>query len=199
MKSLAILYPGCIEFEIMLACEILNKKFPVEVTTPDGNDHRGSNGMTFKSNMSFDEVDPSKYGIMLCPGGDPGSIIGNQKLNQILQAGYKNKAILAAICAGPLMLEQAGLLNGRHIAHGYAGSQKDWLINNQYFKDTILTDEQIIVDENIITARPDAFIEFAVEVAILAGCVTNDKAENLKNYYRGINKDIYKTNKVVQS
>jgi 4-methyl-5(b-hydroxyethyl)-thiazole monophosphate biosynthesis len=198
MKSLAILYPGCIEFEIMLACEILNKNFPVDVATPDGSDHKGSNGMKLKSNMSFEEVDPFKYKVILCPGGAPASVIGNQKLNQILQDGYKNKSILAAICAGPVMLEQAGLLNGRKIAHGYAGPQKDWLMSNGYFKSTTLTDEQCIVDGNIVTARPDAFIDFAVEVAILAGCVTSDKGENLKNYYRGLNKDFHKIEKVNQ-
>lgn len=36
MKTMALLYPGCIEFEIQLACEILNRKSPVNVVTPDG-------------------------------------------------------------------------------------------------------------------------------------------------------------------
>lgn len=184
-KALAILYPGCIEFEIMLACELLSKKFSVDVATPDGKDHEGSNGMTFKSNMSFDEVNPDNYKVILCPGGDPGSVIGNQKLSQILQGSFKNKAVLAAICAGPVILEQAGLLNGRRIAHGYAGSQKEWLLNNGYFKNTVLTDEQYIVDENIITSRPESYIDFAVEIAILTDCVTRDDGEYLKNYYRG--------------
>lgn len=186
MKSLVVLYPGCIEFEIMLACEILNKRFPIEIATSNGSDHQGSNGMTFKSNMSFEDVDPLKYRAILCPGGDPGSIIGNQQLNQILQMSYGNKTILAAICAGPLLLEQAGLLNGRRIAHGYAGAQKDWLLSQGYFKNTILTDERYVIDENIVTARPDSYIDFAIEVAMLTDCVTRDRGESLKNYYKGL-------------
>lgn len=184
-KTLAILYPGCIEYEIMLACEILNKKFPVEIATPEGKDHQGSNGMIFKPNMSFDEVNGDNYKAILCPGGDPGSVIGSQRLNQILQAGFKNKAVLAAICAGPVILEQAGLLNGRRIAHGYAGSQKEWLLNNGYFKNTVLTDERYIVDKNIITSRPESHIDFAVEITILTDCVTRDDGKYLRNYYRG--------------
>lgn len=186
MNTLAILYPGCIEFEIMLACELLNKKFPIEVATPDGKDHHGSNGMIIKSQMSFADVDVAEYKVILCPGGDPAIVIGNQKLNQIIQDGFKNNAVIGAICAGPVMLEQAGLLNGRKIAHGYAGPQKDWLLSKGFFKNTVLTDENCIVDDNIITARPYFYIDFAIEIAIAANCLEIKQGESLKNYYKGI-------------
>lgn len=55
-KTLAIFYPGCIEFETMLTCEIINKDLPVEVATP---------------------------------GGDPGSVIGNQRLSEVLSVIFK--------------------------------------------------------------------------------------------------------------
>src|SRR5690348_12311455 len=126
-KTFALFYPGCIEFEIMLACEILNRKFPVDVVTLDGSDHVGSNGMTFKAAMSFDDVDPSEYVAALVPGGDPGVLIGNQKLNVLLQEMSKAGAVLGAVCAGPVLLEQAGLLRGHRVAHGYAGPQLEFL------------------------------------------------------------------------
>ena len=185
MKTLAIFYPGCIEFEIMLACEILDKDFPIEVATPTGEDHVGSNGITIKANTSFDLIDPNKYKVVLVPGGDPGIIIGNQKLSQILQQAHANKSILGAICAGPIALEQAGLLKNRRIAHGYKGPQQKWLIENGFFMETILTDESYIVDGNIITARPDFFIDFAVELGVLAGSITLDRKIFWNNYYRG--------------
>lgn len=185
MKTLAIFYPGCIEFEIMLACEILNNDFPVEIATPDGQDHIGSNGITIKANMSFEFIDPNKYKVVLFPGGDPGIVIENQKLSQVLQEAHAKKSILGAICAGPIALEQAGLLKNRCIAHGYNGSQLKWLIENGFFKETTLTDEPYIVDGNIVTAKPDAFIEFAVEIGVLAGSIPLDRKNFWKKYYRG--------------
>lgn len=100
MKTMAIFYSGCIEFEIMLACEMLNSKYPVESITPDGADHIGSNGMIFKSSGSFESVIPSQYKIVLIPGGDPEILIGNTKLNQIIQQSHSNGSITGAICAG---------------------------------------------------------------------------------------------------
>ena len=60
MKTMALFYPGCIEFEIMLACELLNSKYPVEIVTPDGHDHVGSNGMKFKATHSLASIVPSQ-------------------------------------------------------------------------------------------------------------------------------------------
>jgi putative intracellular protease/amidase len=185
MKTLAIFYSGCIEFEIMLACEMLNSKYPVEIITPDGADHIGSNGMVFKSSGSFESVIPSQYKIVLIPGGDPAILIGNAKLNQIIQQSHSCGSILGAICAGPIVLEQAGILTGRRIAHGYQGSQLDFLLNNGFFKDTTLTKEAYIVDETIVTARPDSFIDFAVEIAKLTDSIPESKVSFWKNYYRG--------------
>jgi 4-methyl-5(b-hydroxyethyl)-thiazole monophosphate biosynthesis len=185
MKTLALFYPGCIEFEIMLACEILNSKFPVEIITPDGADHTGSNGMTFKAAGSIANLDTSAYKTVLIPGGDPGVLIGNVELSQALQRLHANGATLGAICAGPIILDQAGLLHGHQIAHGYKGSQLQFILDNGFFKNTKLTDEAFIVKDKIVTARPDSFIDFAVEIAALSGAIDSSKKHFWKEYYRG--------------
>lgn len=100
MKTLALFYPGCIEFEVMLACEILNSKFPVDIITPDGADHFGSNGMTFRASGSIKSADPSTYKIALVPGGDPSILIGNDELSQLLPSLHVHGAIIGAICRG---------------------------------------------------------------------------------------------------
>jgi 4-methyl-5(b-hydroxyethyl)-thiazole monophosphate biosynthesis len=185
MKTLAIFYPGCVEFEVLLACEILNKDFPVEIATPDGKDHLGSNGMVFKASKSFESVIPSEYKAILVPGGDPGSVIGNQRLSQIIKECYLNNSVLGAICAGPIVLEQAGILKNQRIAHGYKGRQLQFIQENGFFNETQLTNEPFIVGDRIVTARADSFIDFAVEVARLVGSVSDSRAAIWKNYYKG--------------
>lgn len=182
---MALFYDGCIEFEIMLACEILNSKFPVEIVTPNGNDHVGSNGMIIKASKSLSEVNPSDYKVALFPGGDPAILIGNESLNKIIQLMSSNGTILGAICAGPVLLEQAGVLKNHKIAHGYKGSQLKWLSDHGFFKDTELTNDSYRVEDNMVTARPDSFIDFAVEVASLAGAIENTKKNFWKDYYKG--------------
>ncbi len=162
-----------------------HKQFPVDVATPDGKDHFGSSGLTIKSTLSFSDLIVAKYKTVLIPGGDPAAVIGNQNLKNIIKLAHSQKSILAAICAGPVVLEQASILDGKKIAYGYEGPQKEWLLSNGFFKKTELTNEPYIVDDNIITARPDHFIDFAIEVGILAGCIYRERADYLKKYYSG--------------
>jgi putative intracellular protease/amidase len=185
MKTMVLFYPGCIEFEVMLACEILNSKYPVEVITPNGSDHVGSNGMTIKATRSLSAVNPSDYKVALFPGGDPSELIGNVQLNVVIQKLNIIGAILGAICAGPILLEQAGLLSNRRIAHGYKGAQLQCLLDQGHFKNTVLTDEATIIEENIVTARPDSFVDFAVEVAALSNAIESTKKSFWKEYYKG--------------
>src|SRR5206468_3943199 len=51
-KTLVVLYPGCISYEVQLAAELLHPHMPVEVATPDGADHAGSNGMRVRADMA---------------------------------------------------------------------------------------------------------------------------------------------------
>ena len=185
MKTMALLYPGCVEFEIMLACEILNDKFRVDVITPYGLNHIGSNGMTIQASGGFESVEPQDYKVILIPGGNPEKLIGNELLNQILKKAYSKGVILAAICAGPILLDQAELLTGLRIAHGYEADQIETLIPNGFFKGVELTSEALIEDDQIITAKPDAFIDFSVAIAHRAGVVKTEKKEFWQKYYRG--------------
>lgn len=188
MKTLAIFCPGCIEFEIMLACEILNGRFPVDIATPDGKDHVGSNGMVFKAAYSYANVISSEYIVVLVPGGNPDQVIENVELCELLRISSESGAILGAICSGPVLLDKASLLENRRIAHGYQASQKAFLSQHGFFKNTELTDETIVSDGNIVTARPDSFIDFAIEIAHLTRVISFDEASFLRLYYRGVPK-----------
>ena len=116
-KTLVLLYPNCIEFEVMLACELLNKTFPVEIATPNSGAHIGSNGMVFKTQLSYNDVMVDDYQIVLVPGGDPYEVIENNDLFRILQESDKNNLLIGAICAAPLLLAKAGILKGKNFPY----------------------------------------------------------------------------------
>jgi len=185
-NTLIILYPGCIEFEIMLAAELMNRKFPVKCATPDGKPHIGSNGIKIIPDYSFNEINVELLRTILIPGGDPGSLLGNCDIDEILKMANSKKVVLGAICAGPFLLEKAGLMDSKRMAHGYGQSQLTFLKNKGYFKHSILTDDMLVIEENIVTAKPNAFIDFAVTVALCSGAIQSlDEAEQLKKYYKG--------------
>lgn len=181
---LVVLYPGCIFFELALAIELISEKCDIIFATPDGTEHLASNGSKIRADASYENVDLTGCKAILIPGGDPGSIKDNTAIDRVLKAGNEQGLWIAAICAGPLVLAKAGILKGRQIAHGYGPEQLEFL--KSYFEDVYLTDEKFVCDGNILTAKPDAHIDFAVELACRLGAADVSKANRLKDYYRGI-------------
>lgn len=178
-----VLYPGCISFEVSLASELLSVKYELVTVSPDGKDVAMNSGLPIKVIKSFKEVDLVNCKAILVPGGDPGSIIENLEIDHILTEANKLNILIAGICAGPSILAKAGILKGKRIAHGYQKEQLEFL--KDIFKDVILTDDLFVSEKNIITAKPEAHIEFAVEIACRLDAVDASKSGRLKEYYRG--------------
>lgn len=179
-----VLYPGCIFFEIALAVELLAKKFEIIFATPDGADHRASNGAVLMAATSYAMIDLTNCKAILIPGGDPGSIKENQPIEKVIREASLKDICLAAICAGPSVLAKAGVLKGKRIAHGYGPKQLEFL--KSYFVDVEITEEKFVADGKVLTAKPDAHIDFAVELACRLDCVDPSTANRTKDYYRGI-------------
>lgn len=178
-----ILYPGCIFFEISLAIELLAKKFKIVAITPDGEPHQASNGITINETISFGEAANLRFQGILVPGGNPKCLVENIEIDNLLVQVKDKNTLIAAICAGPSVLAKAGILKGHRIAHGYNSEQLHFL--RTIFQDVVLTDDLIVADRNILTAKAEAHIDFAVEVACRLECVDAKQSGRLKEYYRG--------------
>jgi putative intracellular protease/amidase len=168
----------------MLAAQLLGTKHPVLLATPDGADYKSQNGMTIKADTSYADVNPSAIATLLIPGGDSESVVGNEDLNKLMRAINARGTVIGAICAGPFILAQAGILAGKKIAHGYEQEQIDFL-KKDYFPTTELTDSLILVDGNIVTAKAQAFVEFAIEMLRRSGTITDEaRLQKLLNFYK---------------
>lgn len=182
-KVIITLYPGCISFEVALTAELLSEKYDVITVSPDGRDLGGSSGLPLKVQHSYAQVSLENCKAVIVPGGDPGSIVANTEIDRILRNADKLGLLIGGICAGPFALAKAGILKGRKISHGYEPEQIDLL--KSFFSEVILTNDPFTVDGNIVTAKPDAHIDFAVEIACRLEAVDASKSGRLKEYYRG--------------
>ena len=157
-KVAVILAQGFEEIEALTVVDVLRRAniscdmvgFEEQVT--------GSHGIQVKADCIFDG-DLSDYDLVVLPGGMPGSahLRDNQALiSQIKvfdQAGKK----IAAICAAPIALHQAGVLKGKHFTC-YDGVQEN-------ISDGIYRKETVVVDGNLITSRgPSTALAFAYEL-----------------------------------
>lgn len=107
--------------------------------------------------------------MLVLPGGVPGvdNLLACKKLSKILKKHYDKNKRLAAICAGPSVLGQLGLLVGKHITC-YPGWETK-CFGAEY------TGAGVITDGLITTGRGLGFaIDFALELLrILEGPITS--------------------------
>ncbi|MGI9278044.1 MAG: DJ-1/PfpI family protein [Endozoicomonas sp.] len=194
-KVLVLLYPGCIEYEIKAALELLANQCEIHVTAPVKGTLPGSTGLLYQINMSFEEALKEHFDCLLVPGGDPGSVVENQALSQLLKNASQSGSVIGAVCAGPLLLAIAGILKGRQqtnaayypdeMAHVWEGSQ--------------FIREQVVIDQNIVTALPEAHIDFAAETGWLMGVFEHESQKaRWQEYYKGIHQRDWSLSGVVR-
>ena len=175
MNVFVFLYDNFADFEIVQALLVLGKTKNSFVSF-EKNEIRSYNQFRVLPDITLDEMKMNldDVDIFLIPGGEPKEIIRNplmhkkvQKLKEILHELKNNNKIIAAICGGPVFLANSGILDGLHCT---ASIQDDEL---PYFQDAHMLDKDYVVEGNILTAKGQAFTEFAIELAKLCNIFQN--------------------------
>lgn len=119
----------------------------------------GAHGIAVVCDIAVENIDLDDADMLVIPGGLGGveSISGSRKaMDLIKKAGEQGKA-LAAICAGPTVLYELGLLGGIK-AVCYPGMEGD-------MPGTEFGTSAAVTDGNVITGRgPGAALEFGFEL-----------------------------------
>ncbi|MBN2228286.1 MAG: DJ-1/PfpI family protein [Candidatus Thorarchaeota archaeon] len=159
MKTYVFLYDKFANFEIAPLLLFLREKSEVITFSFERGFQSCEEQLKVVVDRSIDEVDANDVDLLVIPGGNPEPYKDRTDFHDFLRSVNANGRLIAAICGGPGFLAHAGLLNGKRIAHGYAPEDAP-----RVFDGSIITDEDVIVEGNIITARGQAYAEFAVEV-----------------------------------
>ncbi len=132
-------------------------------------------GLHVKADLFAHQVHLDEYDFVVIPGGRYVSEVVDNDIHIKELAKYfdQNQKLVAAICAGPRFLGQAGLLNGRSFT-AFTGSEIDMP------KGIYLPTLKAVRDKNIITARgAGAVYEFVFE--IISYLLGEEKAQALLN------------------
>ncbi|EAJ1253585.1 DJ-1 family protein [Campylobacter lari] len=119
---------------------------------------QGANGINIKADVSLTNVDQEKLDAIALAGGFEGmmNLKNNQAIIKIIQDLHAKKKIVAAICASPMVLAKAGVINGEFSCYpgcevGIEGTRAN---------------KAVVVNENVITAAgPATAILFGLELA----------------------------------
>lgn len=108
---------------------------------------------------SLDDVDASAYDVFIVPGGswNPDALRADENVIRLIRDAAAAGKIVAAICHGPWVLSDAGLLKGKQAAAW-------WPIRPDLENaGATFVDEAVVTDGNIITSRAPndlaAFVE----------------------------------------
>jgi 4-methyl-5(b-hydroxyethyl)-thiazole monophosphate biosynthesis len=168
MQALVPLAEGFEEIEAVTIIDVL-RRGGVEVTTAalTRGPVRGSHGIALECDATLESVSGRDFDAVVLPGGMPGAknLKEDARLRDLLRRSAERGKLVAAICAGPIALEAAGLLAGKR-ATSYPGHE---------LPSATRSEEAVVSDGNIVTSRgPGTALEFALAlVARLAGADTS--------------------------
>ena len=89
-RTLVLLYPGAISYEVMYAIECLGAYGKVDITTPENHNHTDSSGLRICPTVNFEDVCITDYQALLIPGGNPDSIMGSDQIASFIQKAHES-------------------------------------------------------------------------------------------------------------
>lgn len=163
VNALVFLAPGFEEIEASTIIDILRRS-GVEVTVAGlvPGPIEGAHGLKFMPDKSIEEVSARGFDAVVCPGGAPGfeNLRRNQRVIAMVKEAFSSGKLVAAICASPAVLSDAGVLRGKACTI-YPGME-----NELEKGGGIPKKDNIVVDENIVTSRgPATALSFALVLA----------------------------------
>lgn len=154
MNPIAVLFaPGFEEAEALTIVDILRRaNLSAETVGVSGLEVTGGHDIILKTDKTINEVSADALEMAVIPGGYPGvdRLLESKGTLALLREMNAKGKWLAAICAGPRVLDKAGILeNKRYTA--YPG-QEDKITTGTYSEDIV------VQDGNIITSRGPATV-----------------------------------------
>ncbi len=149
MKILFITADGFEDSELLCPMYRLKEAgFQVDIAAPEWGEVKGKHGYSVTANLTFQEVEPSNYRLLLIPGGKaPEKMRIIPRVRDIVRSFAASSTPIAAICHGPQVLASAGLLEGRHVTC-YRKIAREIQVAGAIYED-----KEVVIDNGIITSR----------------------------------------------
>jgi protein deglycase len=159
--ALVFLAPGFEEIEAVTVVDVLRRSgVDVTVASLVPGVVEGAHGVKFVPDKSVEEAS-EVFDAVICPGGNPGYLNlrkDNRVLNIIREAFYAGR-LVAAICAAPAVLSDAGILQNKYCTI-YPGMEKELEKGGGRPKSDL-----VVEDGNIITSQgPATALLFALKL-----------------------------------
>ncbi|MGO5093819.1 DJ-1/PfpI family protein [Clostridium sporogenes] len=134
-----------------IQCDMCSITFDKEVI--------GAHNISVNADKTLEEIKTNEYNALVIPGGMPGAtnLRDNSKVINLVREFNKDNKLIAAICAGPIVLSKANIIKEKEVT-SYPGFENE-------LKEGIYKEDLVVQDGNIITSRgPSLAIYFAFKI-----------------------------------
>ncbi|WP_446897268.1 DJ-1 family glyoxalase III [Clostridium sp. LBM24168] len=160
-NAVVLLADGFEEIEALTSVDILRRgDVNCVIASVDNNREKtSSRNTTVVTDEILKNIDSDKYDVVILPGGILGAtnLRDNGDVVELVREFYSKGKFVAAICAAPIVLKKAGIIDGKKVT------------SNPNFKDELgkvdYREDLVVQDGNIITSRGAAMsIYFAFKI-----------------------------------
>ena len=180
-RALVIVSDGCEDVETVAPIDILTRAgIHVTIASLVDVSVNCAYGNILRAHITLDQV-TGVFDAIILPGGGKNAktLAADKRVIELVKTQFASGRLVAAICASPgtVLVEAAGLLRGKP-ASGDPGFHDKLRAGG-----AIVTDADVTVSDNVITARgPAAAISFGLTISDYLGC--NEAVKALAEKWR---------------
>jgi protein deglycase len=176
MRVLVILYEGFTEYEYQIPVLALHfYSVPFDTVGLETTHITGMVGLMASLDLMLSEVDPAGYSALLLPGIDRSKrdqIAKNVSLLTLIRDFDRAQKLIAAVCAAPVFLGEAGILKGRQ----FCSEVKTHAAYERAFR----VEEPAVQDGHIITGLGSRIFHFTA--LFLEALLGKESAEEYRQW-----------------
>lgn len=169
---------GFEEIELIAPLDILRRaEIKVDLISANNNEIiTGAHNISLVTNKLIKDVNNIlEYDAIVIPGGMPGSTLlkDNEQIIKFYKTMYENNKLVAAICAAPIVLNEANILKDKVITCYPSFEQQ--ITCKQYD-----SKKAVVIDNNVITAQGPA-VAYLFGLELVEYLVGKEIRNNLSN------------------
>lgn len=157
-KILVLLANGNETIEILTVVDYLRRAdITVDMVSTTGDlSIKTSHDVVFKADKLLEDIDASEYDGVYIPGGTKGAetLRDDKRVIEIVKEFNDKEKLVAAICAGPIVLDRAGVLEDKK-ATSFPSIKEELKNVGEYIDDQI-----VVTDGNVTTGRGAAVTNY---------------------------------------
>jgi putative intracellular protease/amidase len=146
LNTYILIYDSFVQFEVTLAAYFMKTQGEVYTLGLEHTAVTSCEGFSVNPTVILENVDVSSIDLFIIPGGDIDEIAKHEALLTLIRRLNDAGVIIGGICGGVSLLKTAGVLD----------SNLD--------QSTDSPDANVIINGNIITAKPNGYVDFALEI-----------------------------------